>query len=85
MAAARPIAPAMCGVPASNFHGSWLKVVFHVAAALPRRHRFEQRLAAVQYADARRSDHLVSGEAVEIAIQRLHVDDAVRHRLCAVE
>ena len=57
----------------------------HVAAALPRRHRFEQRLAAVQHADAGRAEHLVRREAVEIAIERLHVDDAVRHGLRAVE
>ncbi len=48
----------------------------HVAAALPRRHRLEQLLAAVQHADAGRAEHLVAGEAVEIAAERLHVDHA---------
>jgi hypothetical protein len=46
----------------------------HVAAALPGRHALEQRLAAVQHADAGGAEHLVAGEGVEIAAQFLHVD-----------
>ena len=57
----------------------------HVAAALIRRHRFQQRGLAVEHADAGRAEHLVPGEGVEIAIERLHVDRAdaappARHR-----
>ena len=57
----------------------------HVAAALPRRHRFEQRSPPVQHADAGRPDHLVRREAIEIAIELAHVHDAVRHGLRAIE
>ena len=48
----------------------------HVAAALPRRHRLEQRLAPVEHADAGRAVHLVAGEGVEVAAERAHVDRA---------
>ena len=57
----------------------------HVAAALVRRHRLEQRRLAVEHADAGRAVDLVPGERVEIAVERLHVDRQVRHRLRAVD
>ena len=34
----------------------------------------EQRLAAVEHADAGRAAHLVAGERIEVAVERLHVD-----------
>ena len=40
--------------------------------------RFEQLLAAVQHADAGRAEHLVAGEAVEVAIEL----PARRRRAC---
>ena len=46
----------------------------HVAAALIRRHFFQQFRAAVQYSDPRRAKNLMTGEGVEIAIEILHVD-----------
>ena len=46
-----------------------------------RRHRLEQRLAAVQHADAGRAVQLVPGRHVEIAVERLHVDRQVIRRL----
>ena len=57
----------------------------HVATALPRRHGLEQRLAAVEHADAGGAVQLVAGEGIEIAIERLHVDALMRHRLRAIE
>ena len=50
----------------------------HVAAALPRRHPLEQRLAAVEHADAGRREQLVPGEGVEIASRA-----PARRRPCA--
>ena len=86
------MAPAMCGVPASNLCGSALYVGLlegdradHVAAALVGRHRLEQRGLAVEHADAGRAVHLVAGEGVEVAVERLHVDRQVRRRLRAVD
>ena len=57
----------------------------HVAAALPGRHGGEQRLARVEHADAGRAVHLVRGERVEVAAERLHVHGQVRDRLGAVD
>ena len=57
----------------------------HVAAALVRRHRVEQRRLAVEHAGARRPEHLVAGEGVEVGIERLHVDGHVRRGLRAVD
>ena len=48
----------------------------HVAAALVRRHRLQERGLAVQDADAGRPVKLVAGEDVEVAVQLLHVDAA---------
>ena len=81
----------MFGVPASNLYGRSLYVGLlegdradHVAAALVRRHRFEQLCLAVEHADAGGPEQLVPGEGVEIAVERLHVDLHVRHGLRAV-
>ena len=57
----------------------------HVAAALPGRHAGEQRFARLQHADARRPVHLVRGERVEVAAERLHVHGHVRHGLRTVD
>ena len=91
-AAPRPTAPEMLGVPASNFARQLVVgAAFdahrqdHVAAALPGRHRRQQRLAPVEHADAGRAVDLVAGEGIEVAVERLHVDRLVRHRLRAVE
>ena len=82
----------MSGVPASNLYGSVVvggllegDRADHVAAALIRRHRFEQRGLAVEHADAGGPEQLVPGEGVEIAVERLHVDRHVRHGLRAVD
>ena len=82
----------MFGVPASNLYGSVVVQrplerhgADHVAAALVRRHRLEQRRRAVEHADAGRAEHLVSRERVEVAAERLHVDRHVRDRLRAVD
>ena len=42
-------------------------------------------LPPVQHADAGRPEHLVRGEAIEVAAELAHVDDAVRHGLRAIE
>ncbi len=57
----------------------------HVAAALVRVHLLQQLAFAVQHADARGTEDLVSGERVKIRIQGLHVDGQMRCRLGAVE
>ena len=57
----------------------------HVAAALEGLHLLEQRGLAVQRAAARRAADLVTGKRVEIAVERLHVDGDVRHRLRPVD
>ena len=57
----------------------------HVAAALVGRHGVQQPGLAVENADARRPEHLVAGEGVEIGVQRLHVDLHVRRGLRAVD
>ena len=82
----------MFGVPASNLYGTVVVQRLlerdrrdHVAAALVRRHRLEQRAPAVEHADAGRAEHLVAREHVEVAVERLHVDHEVRHRLRAVD
>ena len=46
---------------------------------------FEQRVLAVEDADAGRTVELVAGESVEVAIEFLHIDREVRHRLSAVD
>ena len=92
IAAWSPIAPTMCGVPASNRAGGSSigrfgegDAVDHRPAALPRRHRREQLGAAPQAADAGRAVELVAGESVEIAADRGDIDRHARHRLAAVE
>ena len=57
----------------------------HVPAALPGRHRVEHVELAVDDADAGRAEHLVSGEDVEVAVERLDVDGHVRDRLRPVD
>jgi len=48
--------------------------VRRVPAALDRRNGLQQVLLAVQDADPGRADHLVAGDGIEIAIERLNVD-----------
>ncbi len=57
----------------------------HIAAREEGRHRFEQRALAVQHADARRPEHLVPAEGVEIGIERFDVERQVRCALSAVD
>ena len=57
----------------------------HVAAALPRRHGLEQRLAPDERADAGGAVHLVRREGVEVAVERFEVHALVRHGLGAVD
>ena len=92
IAAPRPMASVIGGVPASNLAGSSARgeaveadVGDHVAAAEERRHRVEQCLAAPQHADAGRPAHLVAAEREEVGAPRLHVGDVVRHVLAAVD
>ena len=57
----------------------------HAAAGLPRRHRRQRRVAAVEHAGAGRPVAFVAGEDVEIAADRPHVDRDARRCLAAVE
>ena len=57
----------------------------HVAAALVRRHGFQQSGLAIENADAGRTVHLVTGENVEVAIQSLYVDVDMRHGLGSID
>ncbi len=57
----------------------------HVAAALVRRHRLEERRLSVEHADARRTVDLVARERVEVAVEGPHVDGHPRRRLRAVD
>ena len=82
----------MCGVPASNFQGRSLYSVFsNVTERImspPPCHggiASQQLGLAVEHADPGRTIELVAGEDVEVAIERLHVDRLVRHRLAAVD
>ena len=81
IAAPKPIAPAMCGVPASNLNGRRLNVVRSIVTVSiispPPCHggiASSRRLLAVQRADAGRAVHLVRRERVEVAIECAHVD-----------
>ncbi len=82
----------MSGVPASNFHGNVVPLrsaevdlADHVAAGHERRHRLEQLPPRPERARARRAEHLVPGERVEVGADRLDIDGDVRHGLCAVD
>ncbi|MPN54308.1 hypothetical protein SDC9_201978 [bioreactor metagenome] len=57
----------------------------HVAAALPGRHLLQDRLLAVNHADAGRPEDLVAGEHEKVRVQRLHVHPQVRYRLGAID
>ena len=90
-AAPSAIDSAIAGVPASNFQGRSFQVVFsscdradHLAAGQKRRHLLEQLGAAPEDAGAGAA-HLVAGEGVEVAAQRLNVDRAVGGGLRAVD
>ena len=92
MAAPRPIAPAMGGVPGSNRHGRSFQVARSSQTSrmisLPPKNGSErlQHLApAVEHADAGRGAQLVPREGVEVGAERRHVDREVRRRLGAVE
>ena len=92
MAAARPTAPEMLGVPASNFArqivvGRLLERdgQDHVAAALPRRHGLQ---AAPHGRTGRRCQwavELVAREGVEVAAQGADIDVRVRNGLRAID
>ena len=56
----------------------------HLTAAQKGRHGFEKCLPPPQQADARGAEQLVTGQAVKIAAQRLHVHIPVPDRLRAV-
>ena len=56
----------------------------HFATALIRLHLLEPTFLAVHHADAHRGVHFVSGETIEVTIQRLHIHGAVSHRLRTV-
>src|SRR6202007_2052619 len=57
----------------------------HLAAALPGRHCRQQLTAAVEHADFGRPVSLMSGEGIEVATERLHVDRQPWCRLTAVD
>ena len=57
----------------------------HVAAALPGRGLGQNRVTAIDRADAGRPEHLVARKHEEVAADRLHVHRHVRHRLRAVD
>ena len=91
MAAVRPTASAMGGVPASKRAGGGgrpeaveLDVEDHAAAAEEGRHGLEQLGAAPQDADAGRAHHLVGREGEEVDAELAHVDRRVRDELRAV-
>ena len=91
MAAVRPTASAMGGVPASKRAGGGagrkrveLDVEDHAAAAEERRHRLEQVGPAPQDADAGRAHHLVGREGEEVDAELADVDRGVRDELRAV-
>ena len=52
----------------------------HFAAAVPRRHRFQNFGATVERADAGRATHLVSGESEKIATHFLHIERQMSRR-----
>ena len=60
-------------------------VLDHVAATLPGLRRLQHCLLAVDRADARRREDLVTAEDVEVGIQRLDIDRHVRHGLGPVD
>ena len=88
MAAPRPMAETIGGVPASNLHGrspgskrSKQHAADHAPAAQEGRHGLQQFPLAIEHADARRAQHLVAAEDEEIDVQGLHVGLLVRHAL----
>ena len=92
MAACRPMASTMGGVPASNLAGgaSGVKPVEvdgedHAAAAEERGHGVEQLGAGPQHADAGGAHHLVAAEGHEVGAQGHHVGGQVGHVLAGVE
>ena len=60
-------------------------VLDHLAAALVRRHLVQEGLPAPQCANPGRATHLVPGEGVEVAPERLNVDGEVGRALGAVQ
>ena len=57
----------------------------HVATALERIHRVKQTSLTIHHAAAGRRKHLVTGKSVEVTIQILNIDAAVRRLLGAVD
>ena len=85
------MAPAKSGVPASNLCGDFLPGAVekinagnHVAAALERRHVFEQFAPPIEDADARRAAQFVAGEGQKIAADFLHIHRPVAGALGGV-
>src|SRR6516162_8061285 len=57
----------------------------HLAAALPRRHREEQIVAAIEHADSRRPVNLMPSQGVEVAAECLYIDWQSRRCLAPVD
>lgn len=83
--------PPVFGVPASKRHGALPSGAFrqadggdHRSAPFPRRHRLQNVLFDVEYADPGGAIQLVRGEGVKIAVQRLNINRMVHDRLRAV-
>ena len=92
MAAPRPMAETIGGVPASNLARQVARLeavqqhaADHAPAAQERRHGLQQLPLAVEHAHARRPQHLVAAEDEEIDVQGLHVGLLVRHALGPVD
>ena len=82
----------MFGVPASKRYGRWFQVepskdTDRIMSPPPCQGGMAAStgFARVEHADAGRAVHLVRGERVEVAAERLHVDGHVRNRLGAVD
>src|SRR5213592_1762680 len=56
----------------------------HFAAPVPRRHGIEDLSAPIEYADASRTTHLVSGKRQEITVQFAHIDREMAGALCSI-
>ena len=65
-------------VPGRSLHGDGPD---HLAAEVERRHRLEELPSAPERADSARPAHLVRRDRQELAVERLHVERAVRRRL----
>ena len=92
MAAAKPMAPTMFGVPASNRAGGSAQVgacegdgFNHVTPSLPGGHPMKNLPTATEDADSRRSVEFMSAEHVEVATEFGDVDGQMGHSLSTVD